>query len=547
MLTFLLLQLFSSVSSASVKITEAEIKACAIETEWLCSSFTENLADKNGNYRPAHRYSSHLNDICRSSDFIQMEKLGSGGFGQVHRAVHRPTGIHVAMKTISMRTSKESTIYPSKNRSSGTTSSRYAYILSVTRAEACLHAQIQHPAVPQFYCSYQNDAGEAVLVMELLKGHKLVDLVYPELKSPQHLSRKASSAPGRLIKTSRIDTSDSEESVSMSSSSASSEFAETIETNQNVEKSDDDEASVPQIPANNNPEKSPKSAGSSASWSSTSDSDEPYVVITDDIEMKADAPILSVIEEELIDKLSVLLDEVEAEEAKTGIVPDVLPIIIEPKPEPFKYPMRKYEQSLRKWTAQLVHVIAYLHSLNIIYGDVKLENIMIDTKGNLRLLDFGLAVTWAGASDLDAGLSGTLMYMSPEHLQSDGECRLPVNDWYAVGIIFYELLYHRDPYQDVIDDKLPNSELFRLYTHYTRTLPIQPYAPSRFPDLENLITELTAPDYRSRSGFIDRLNDDCEAGRPCTDISAHMEELHSILLHRWFSGIEVDTIYAWYN
>lgn len=95
------------------------------------------------------------------------------------------------------------------------------------------------------------------------------------------------------------------------------------------------------------------------------------------------------------------------------------------------------------YTGQIVLVLQYLHEKNIVYRDLKPENLLISTNGYLKITDFGFAKelhedTWT--------LCGTPEYLAPEIIQSKGH-GLAV-DWWALGILMYEMLCGYPPFYD---------------------------------------------------------------------------------------------------
>lgn len=85
----------------------------------------------------------------------------------------------------------------------------------------------------------------------------------------------------------------------------------------------------------------------------------------------------------------------------------------------------------------------YLHSRNVVYRDLKPENLLIDPEGYLKLTDFGFAKNIEGRTYT---LCGTPEYLAPEILLNKGHGK-PV-DWWTLGIIIYEMLASIDPFSD---------------------------------------------------------------------------------------------------
>lgn len=96
---------------------------------------------------------------------------------------------------------------------------------------------------------------------------------------------------------------------------------------------------------------------------------------------------------------------------------------------------------------QLLEVVGYLHAQGIVHRDLKPENILVQPDGRLRLLDFGLARNLDGSNraTVSGMVLGTPAYMSPEQVQ--GQSLDERSDLYQIGVIFYESLEGRMPFE----------------------------------------------------------------------------------------------------
>lgn len=110
----------------------------------------------------------------------------------------------------------------------------------------------------------------------------------------------------------------------------------------------------------------------------------------------------------------------------------------------------------RAWSLlePVLEAVDYAHSQKVVHRDLKPENLMVDDRGRLQVLDFGGARSESSQTITVAGEArGTIPYMAPEFLMSEGEAKFSMEffarvDQYAVGVIAYELLSGTLPFHE---------------------------------------------------------------------------------------------------
>lgn len=95
---------------------------------------------------------------------------------------------------------------------------------------------------------------------------------------------------------------------------------------------------------------------------------------------------------------------------------------------------------------QLADGIQHVHSMSVVHRDIKLENLLLDTFGCLKIADFGVAVVVKPISRRLHEHCGTPSYIAPEILQESGYEGQPVDVWSA-GVVLYATLCGRVPFK----------------------------------------------------------------------------------------------------
>lgn len=118
--------------------------------------------------------------------------------------------------------------------------------------------------------------------------------------------------------------------------------------------------------------------------------------------------------------------------------------------------VRRLEENLaRLYEAELTLAIGHLHERNIVFRDMKPENVVIDGEGHCMLTDFGLSKE--GVEDVRGGRSfcGSLAFIAPEILQHRGHGRAV--DIYGLGVMLYAMVTGMPPYYHRDRDTLLNN------------------------------------------------------------------------------------------
>ncbi len=135
------------------------------------------------------------------------------------------------------------------------------------------------------------------------------------------------------------------------------------------------------------------------------------------------------------------------------------------------------------------------HEKGVVHRDLKPGNIMIDRSGRARVLDFGLAIKVAQGQDL-GNFAGSPPYMAPEQILGEGGIG-PATDVHAIGVILYQMLTGRRPYEGQDHGALLHKVVFATPEPPSRHAPVHA-------ELEQVVLRCLskAPDERFRSGVV---------------------------------------------
>jgi len=146
------------------------------------------------------------------------------------------------------------------------------------------------------------------------------------------------------------------------------------------------------------------------------------------------------------------------------------------------------ELRVRFYAAEILLALESLHGRDIIYRDLKLENIMITREGHIKLIDFGQSVPKLIMNVDEVSSMSNIEYIAPEIL-----CGKPysfASDWWAYGVILYEMLCEKHPFYSNQKEEIVQRIL---------QSPIEfPEYPSRY--VKDLILKLLNRDYDKRLG-----------------------------------------------
>ena len=153
------------------------------------------------------------------------------------------------------------------------------------------------------------------------------------------------------------------------------------------------------------------------------------------------------------------------------------------------------EDQVIDFVKQIASALDELHTRGILHCDLKPSNVMLRENGSAALIDFGLSrhIRGENSASGDSEIFGTPFYMSPE--QGHGDNVDTRSDIYSLGVIFYEMLTGRRPYQG-------SNAMEIIYMHCESPVPVLPHRLSQYQALLNMLMAKQPEDRLQTAGEV---------------------------------------------
>nr|UTK45858.1 serine/threonine-protein kinase N2-like protein [Crepidula fornicata] len=147
--------------------------------------------------------------------------------------------------------------------------------------------------------------------------------------------------------------------------------------------------------------------------------------------------------------------------------------------------------------------LQYLHDNKIVYRDLKLDNLLLDAEGYLKIADFGLCKEGMGFGDRTSTFCGTPEFLAPEVLTETSYTRAV--DWWGLGVLIYEMLVGESPFpgddEEEVFDSIVNEEVRYPRFLSTEAIAIMRRLLRRNPDRRLGSSERDAEDVKKQAFF----------------------------------------------
>lgn len=147
--------------------------------------------------------------------------------------------------------------------------------------------------------------------------------------------------------------------------------------------------------------------------------------------------------------------------------------------------------------------LQYLHEHNIVYRDLKLDNLLLDKEGFLKIADFGLCKENMGYNDRTSTFCGTPEFLAPEVLTETSYTRSV--DWWGLGVLIFEMLVGESPFpgddEEEVFDSIVNEEVRYPRFLSTEAIAIMRRLLRRNPDRRLGSSERDAEDVKKQAFF----------------------------------------------
>nr|XP_021334820.1 RAC-alpha serine/threonine-protein kinase isoform X2 [Danio rerio] len=169
------------------------------------------------------------------------------------------------------------------------------------------------------------------------------------------------------------------------------------------------------------------------------------------------------------------------------------------------------EDRARFYGAEIVSALDYPHSQNVVYRHLKLENLMLDNDGHIKITDFGLCKEGITDEATMRTFCGTPEYLAPEVLEDNDYGRAV--DWWGLGVVMYEMMCGRLPFYSQDHERL-FEQIVMEEIRFPRSLSTHARA---------LLTGLLRKEPKQRLG-----------GGP--------DDARDVMMHKFFSGVQWDDV-----